>query len=64
MQYTPRRNVALCAVVLFAAFALTPAIATQPSIEELDSREAFNAASSGLSMIDFGSVAPARGFSK
>ena len=64
MQHTPRTNVALCAVVLFAAFLPTPGIAAQPSVEELDSREAFNAASSGLSMIDFGSVAPARGFGK
>ncbi len=64
MQNTPRRNVALCAVVLFAALLITPAVAAQPGIEHLASREAFNAASSGLSTIDFGSVAPAKGFGK
>jgi hypothetical protein len=64
LQHTPRRNVALCAVVLSAALLLSPAAAAQPGIEHLDSREAFNAASSGLSTIDFGSVAPARGFGK
>lgn len=64
MQYTQRRNVALCAVVLSVALLLTPAAAAQSGIEHLDSHEAFNAASSGLSTIDFGSVAPARGFGK
>lgn len=62
MQHTPRRNVALCAVVLSAVLSFVPAAAAQPGVEHLDSREAFNAASSGLSTIDFGSVAPARGF--
>ncbi|HEX5704502.1 MAG TPA: hypothetical protein VFX97_14980 [Pyrinomonadaceae bacterium] len=64
MQHTPRKDVALCAVVLFTTLLLTPAAAAQPGIEHLDSREAFNAASSGLSTIDFGSVAPAKGFGK
>ncbi|HYP53525.1 MAG TPA: hypothetical protein VEQ42_08290, partial [Pyrinomonadaceae bacterium] len=64
MQHTPRRNVALCAVALSAALLLAPAAAAQPGVEHLDSREAFNAATSGLSTIDFDSVAPARGFGK
>ncbi len=64
MQHTPRRNIALCAVVLSAAFLIAAAAAAQPGVEHLDSREAFNAATSGLSTIDFGSVAPARGFGK
>lgn len=64
MQYTPRRSGALCAVVFFTALLLTPAAAAQSAAEHFDSREAFNAASSGLSTIDFGSVAPAKGFGK
>jgi hypothetical protein len=50
--------------VLSAALLLAPAAAAQEGVEHLDSREAFDAASSGLSTIDFGSVAPARGFGK
>jgi hypothetical protein len=64
LQHTPRRCVALCAVVLSSALAFAPAAAAQPGVEHLDSREALGAASSGLSTIDFGSVAPARGFGK
>lgn len=64
MQQTPRRKVALCAVVLAAALLLARAAAAQAGVEHLDSRAAFDAASSGLSTIDFGSAAPARGFGK
>jgi len=46
---------------LFHALFASATLAQSP-VEHIESREAFNAASSGLSTIDFGSVAPARGF--
>jgi hypothetical protein len=68
LQHAPRRHVALCAVffsvALSAAIFFAPADAAQTGVEHLDSREALDAASSGLSTIDFNSVAPARGFGR
>ena len=62
MQYTPRSTVALCAVVFSFVFFFAPAIGAQSAIEHIDSRASFNAASTNASTIDFGSVAPRRGF--
>ena len=62
MQYTPRITVALCTVVFFFAFHFAPVTESQSIIERIDNRESFNSASTNVSTIDFGSVAPRRGF--
>jgi hypothetical protein len=62
LQYIPRSTVALCAVVFSFALSFAPVTGTQSAIEHIDSRESFSAASTNVSTIDFGSVAPRRGF--
>ena len=62
LQYIPRSAVALCGVVLSFAFSFAWITAAQSAIEHIESRESFNATSTNLSTIDFGSVAPRRGF--
>src|SRR5687768_11675285 len=61
MHHTPRRAL-LCTLVFSFTLSFASATLAQSPVEHIESREAFNAASSGLSTIDFGSVAPARGF--
>src|SRR5688500_1778633 len=61
MHQTPRRAVLCTLVFSFTLFFASATLAQSP-VEHIESREALNAASSGLSTIDFGSVAPARGF--
>ena len=63
MQYIPRGTVAFCAVVFFSfALSFAPVTVAQSAIEHFDSRESFDSASTNVSTIDFGSVAPRRGF--
>ena len=54
----------LYALVAGAAVCLASGVAAQSGVEQLDSREAFGAASRALSTITFDSAAPARGFAK
>lgn len=62
MYHTPRSNTVLCTLIFFFTLSLASATLAQSRVEHIESREAFNAASSGLSTIDFGSVAPRKGF--
>ena len=62
MHHTPRSRSVLCTLVFSFTLAFASATLAQSPVEHIESREAFNAASSGLSTIDFGSVAPRRGF--
>ena len=62
MQYIPLRTVALCAVIFSFVLSFAPFSGAQSTIEYIDSRESFNPASTNVSTIDFGSVAPGRGF--
>ena len=57
-------RVGLYALVASAALWLAAGGAAQSAVEHLDSREAFGAASRGLSTITFDSASPARGFAK
>ena len=60
MNQTPRISSVLCAFVFAITFSSTNF--AQSRVEHITSREAFNAAASGISTIDFGSIAPRRGF--
>ena len=62
MHHTPRSKTVLCTLIFFFTLSLASATLAQSRLEHIVSREAFSAASSGLSTIDFGSVAPSRGF--
>lgn len=62
MQYIPRNAIALCVVLFSFALSFAPVTGAQSAIEHIDSRESFNAASTDISTIDFGAVAPRRGF--
>ena len=62
MHHIPRSRSVLCVLVFFFTLTFTSTAFAQSRIEHIDSRESFNSASSGLSTIDFGSVAPRRGF--
>jgi hypothetical protein len=62
MYHTSRNNAVLSILVFFFTLSFASATLAQSRVEHLDTREAFNAASSGLSTIDFGSVAPRKGF--
>ena len=62
MHHTPRSRAALCILVFSFALSFASTALAQSRIEHIETREAFNSASSGLSTIDFGSVAPRRGF--
>lgn len=62
LQYIPRSKVALCVVVFSLALSFASHTGAQSSIEAINSRESFNSASTNVSTIDFGSVAPRRGF--
>ena len=62
MQYIPRSTVALCAVIFSFVLSFAPLAEAQSTIEHIESRESFTAASTNVSTIDFGSVAPSRGF--
>ena len=55
---------ALCALVAAAAVCLTAAGRAQSGVEHLGGREAFAAATRGLTTITFDAAAPARGFAK
>jgi hypothetical protein len=59
---TSRRRAALYALVAAAAVYFAAGGAAQTGVEHIDGREAFASASRGLTVIDFGSAAPARGF--
>jgi TolB protein len=52
----------LCFLIFSFTFAFPGTTSAQSRVERIDSREAFNSASSRLSTIDFASVAPRRGF--
>ncbi|HKO61753.1 MAG TPA: hypothetical protein VJV03_11380 [Pyrinomonadaceae bacterium] len=60
MQSTPRITAVFCVFAFALTFATTAS--GQSRLEHIDSREAFAAASSSVSTIDFGSVAPQKGF--
>src|SRR5918993_1002525 len=62
MHHTPRSSTVLCTLVFFITLSFASATSAQSRVEHIESREAFSAASSGLSTIDFGSVAPRKGF--
>src|SRR5918993_4346842 len=62
MHHTPRSSTVLCTLVFFITLSFASATSAQSRVEHIESREAFSAASSDLSTIDFGSVAPPRGF--
>lgn len=68
MTRTPRTTLALHALIVVSAVlycGLAPAgAAPQAGIENIDNRESFTTAASGLTTIDFSGVAPARGFGK
>ncbi|HEY5883784.1 MAG TPA: hypothetical protein VIT88_03815 [Pyrinomonadaceae bacterium] len=62
MHNTSRGNAAFCAFAFLFTLSFATTASAQSRVEHFDSREPFTAASSGLSTIDFGSVAPQRGF--
>lgn len=64
MKNNSRIRVGLYALVAAAALCLGASGAAQSGVEHFESREAFGAASSGLSNITFDTAAPARGFAK
>ena len=64
MRSNSRIRVGLYAVVAAAALCLAAGGAAQSAVEHLNSREAFDSASRGLTNITFDSASPARGFAK
>ena len=62
MHHTSRGNAVFCAFAFLFTLSFATTASAQSRVEHFDSREPFTAASSGLSTIDFGSVAPQRGF--
>jgi len=64
LRTNSRSRIGLYALAAAAALCLAASGAAQSAVEHLNSREAFAAASRGVSTITFDSVAPARGFAK